>query len=218
MVMHDRRLNRTTTGRGTVGSYTLKDLKTLDAGSWFNNTYKAESIPTLEEVFRQVPADFLVYVEMKVSGVGAWSLASGIAKLVEKYKRWESTMVASFNSLAVRFLRIIDSRVIRGYIWSSKHPFPIRRRWLVPMAQPYWLAPDRGTLTSELLHKLQMQGYPVAAWDLDAGIDLRQLMEMKLDGAVTDHPEVLVEQRSKLLRSGMARQRRGETSNYCKEM
>jgi glycerophosphoryl diester phosphodiesterase len=181
-----------------VGSYLLEDLKTLDSGSWYGDSFKAEPVPTLEEVFLQMPEDFLIYVEMKVRGFGAWALAHEVAKLIARHRRWESTMVASFNSLAVRFVRNIDDRIIRGYIWSGNHPLPLRRRWLVPMAQPYWLAPDRGTLTPELLRKLQQQGHPVAAWDLDAGSDLGQLMAMKLDGAVTNHPEVLVEQRRQL--------------------
>lgn len=34
--MHDETVNRTTNGHGRVDHYTLKQLKQLDAGSWFN--------------------------------------------------------------------------------------------------------------------------------------------------------------------------------------
>ena len=36
VAMHDETVNRTTNGHGRVDHYTLKQLKQLDAGSWFN--------------------------------------------------------------------------------------------------------------------------------------------------------------------------------------
>ena len=46
-VIHDRTVDRTTGGRGPVGSYTLAELKALDAGSWFGPQYLGERVPTL---------------------------------------------------------------------------------------------------------------------------------------------------------------------------
>jgi arylsulfatase A-like enzyme/glycerophosphoryl diester phosphodiesterase len=51
VVLHDPTLNRTTTGRGKVGDFTVAQLKKLDAGSWFDSAFQDERIPTLEEVF-----------------------------------------------------------------------------------------------------------------------------------------------------------------------
>ncbi|WP_051330968.1 glycerophosphodiester phosphodiesterase family protein [Aneurinibacillus terranovensis] len=50
VVIHDYTLERTTTGTGYVGSYTLTELKKLDAGTWFSSSFAGETIPTLEEV------------------------------------------------------------------------------------------------------------------------------------------------------------------------
>ena len=37
--MHDEKVNRTTNGHGRVDQFTLKELKQLDAGSWFNRKH-----------------------------------------------------------------------------------------------------------------------------------------------------------------------------------
>ena len=37
-------------GKGTVSELSLKDLKSLDAGSYFSKSFEYEMIPTLEEV------------------------------------------------------------------------------------------------------------------------------------------------------------------------
>ncbi|NBR04991.1 MAG: hypothetical protein EBT92_04390 [Planctomycetes bacterium] len=51
IILHDETLNRTTNGKGNVSDITLQELKNLDAGSWFHQTFKGEKVPTLEEFF-----------------------------------------------------------------------------------------------------------------------------------------------------------------------
>ncbi len=51
IILHDETLDRTTNGKGNVADITLKDLKKLDAGSWFHPSFKNEKVPTLEELF-----------------------------------------------------------------------------------------------------------------------------------------------------------------------
>ena len=107
VVMHDRRVDRTTTGWGPVGTLTMSQLKVLDAGSWFGAQYEEEKVPGLEEVFEVLPEGFLIYVELKARGPGAASLALRVARLIRRYQRWDSTMVASFNPIAVATLRAV---------------------------------------------------------------------------------------------------------------
>jgi glycerophosphoryl diester phosphodiesterase len=49
--VHDATVDRTTNATGRVSQLTLKELKSLDAGSWFNTGFRGERIPTLDEVF-----------------------------------------------------------------------------------------------------------------------------------------------------------------------
>ena len=66
VVIHDETLDRTTTGRGSVYSYTFAELRTLDAGSWFARSTKPERIPHLQEVFDLLAGtDILLNVELK---------------------------------------------------------------------------------------------------------------------------------------------------------
>ena len=191
VVMHDRKVERTTTGRGLVGSLTLEELKSLDAGSWYGAEFAGERVPTLEEVFNAFPKELPIYVELKAKGPGIWSLAKRVVDIMRRHQRWETTLVASFNSAGMALVRVLEPRIIRGYIWCRRHPWPLQTRWLSPLVNPYWYAPDWGTLTPELLTHLHRRGNPVAAWDLDAGTNMDALKRMKLDAVVTDHPEVL---------------------------
>ena len=192
VVLHDRRLERTTSGRGLIGTHTLEQLSQLDAGSWFSGEFNGERVPALDEVFESLPADLPVYVELKVRGTGAWRLASAVVGVIRRFQRWESTMVASFNPISVAFVRLKEPRIIRGYISSAYHPLPIRERWLSPLVNPDWYAPDRDTLTPRLLARFHSQGKQVAGWGMDVGMDPEKLRAFGLDAVVTDHPDKLI--------------------------
>ena len=71
--MHDEKVNRTTNGHGRVDQLTLKELKQLDAGSWFNrkhpeyakNKYKNAKVPTLDEILNRYGKNANYYIETK---------------------------------------------------------------------------------------------------------------------------------------------------------
>ena len=49
ILFHDEELDRTTNGSGNVAEITYDDLKQLEAGSWFADSFTGIKIPTLEE-------------------------------------------------------------------------------------------------------------------------------------------------------------------------
>ncbi|MFN4257680.1 MAG: glycerophosphodiester phosphodiesterase family protein [Gemmataceae bacterium] len=73
--VHDDTVDRTSNGTGKVSTLTLKQLKELDAGSWFAPEFRGEKIPTLAEVFTllaQYPqADVLVAIDIKDADIEA---------------------------------------------------------------------------------------------------------------------------------------------------
>jgi glycerophosphoryl diester phosphodiesterase len=54
IVIHDTTVDRTTNGSGKVASFTLDDIRKLDAGKWFDEKFSGTKVPLLEEVFETV--------------------------------------------------------------------------------------------------------------------------------------------------------------------
>ena len=50
-MIHDLTVDRTTNGSGAIADLTLDELKSLDAGSWFESAFAREKIPMLSDVF-----------------------------------------------------------------------------------------------------------------------------------------------------------------------
>jgi len=68
IVIHDDTVDRTTDGKGEVASFSLEELRKLDAGSWKDPKFTGERLPTLAEALDLAKARQIgVYIEIKNS-------------------------------------------------------------------------------------------------------------------------------------------------------
>ena len=200
VVFHDHRLDRTSNGAGRVDATTFSQVRSLDVGSWFSPEFKGQGAPTLDEVFQLLPRDFLINVEMKVIINGMKLIAHLVAEAIKRHQRWASTLVASFNPVALYHLRRMEPRISRGYIWSKRHPYPIRSRWLSPLVQAQWYDPANDTYSPKLHRKFRRDGHRVLAWDLDFNCDMEAMAEARLEAVVTDRLAQTVRRKMELAR------------------
>jgi glycerophosphoryl diester phosphodiesterase len=113
--LHDDDVKRTTNGKGKVSSFTLAELRKLDAGGWFDRGFAGERIPTLEEVFvlmkAQGLADLLVALDIKIEDD---TLEGDIVALAKKHGVLKQVIcigrAITEPSVRVR-LRAADSKV-----------------------------------------------------------------------------------------------------------
>ena len=65
VVMHDETVNRTTNGEGNIRDLYLEEIKSLDAGSWFDSNSPSEQVPTLKEILVKFENRVHIFVEIK---------------------------------------------------------------------------------------------------------------------------------------------------------
>ena len=90
VLMHDRTIDRTTDGSGRVEEWLLADLKKLDAGSWKNNRFEGERIPTLSEALNMMPDNIWLNAHLK----GGVELAEKSARLIASKNRLHQAFLA----------------------------------------------------------------------------------------------------------------------------
>jgi glycerophosphoryl diester phosphodiesterase len=78
-VIHDYDLARTTSGVGYVHEQTANQVRSLDAGLWFDKRFAGERIPLLEEVLSLEGIDF----ELEVKGVPSLRLVDAVVAEVK---------------------------------------------------------------------------------------------------------------------------------------
>ncbi len=69
-VMHDATVDRTTDGNGRFADLTSGEIDELDAGSWFDPSFKGEKVPTLEAFLDSCSGRIRTYVEIKDADPG----------------------------------------------------------------------------------------------------------------------------------------------------
>ena len=97
VLMHDRSVNRTTNGSGLVKDLALADLKTLDAGAWFNPKFAGERVPTLGEVLDWSQGRLGFLIELKNYPYREMPLVEKAIALIEAHAAVDYVVLAGFD-------------------------------------------------------------------------------------------------------------------------
>lgn len=205
VVMHDKTLERTTNGSGALRSFTLAQLKRLDAGYRFSldsgKTFpfrdQGITIPTLDEVFARFPEQVFL-VELKDSSTFAVAkLAETIARF-DAYNRVIVVLITAKHGAAIA-LRRLDPRIKTGHSSREISLFVglsrtrlggfFKARGLtfeVPMRKFRLKLP-----TASFIRQAHQQGVSVLVWTINDPSAMRQCIALGVDGIITDDPATL---------------------------
>ena len=184
VAMHDWEVSRTTNGSGLVSQLTLKQIKSLDAGSWFDKRFSDEKVPTLKEVLDLVKRKSGILIEVKRPGESTEQVTERILELVNKFPG--SLIVQSFNSQFLAKFKEHAPQITTG-ICSRKRD--IVQRALKTGCQGIhfaWLS-----LAATALAAARKNGLDIFAWTAKRRRDIELILHLDVDGIITDCPDVL---------------------------
>ena len=110
ILIHDRSLLRTAGWNGFTDQMTLRELKKLDVGSWFSDSFQGLQIPTVEEFIHLIKdSDLLINWELKdyprdVGDSFAFAAADKLIHLIKKYGLEKRSMVNSFSDRVLEYI------------------------------------------------------------------------------------------------------------------
>ena len=200
VVIHDARLDRTTSGSGWVRQHRSSALRRLDAGSWFNRRfplrahprYAGVKIPFLSEALAWVRArECLALVEIKDRIPGAEAV---VLNEIQRAGAGGLVTVVSFDLQTLRRLRRLDTRVSIG-IDVSRRLLAIRRAKSLGAVA---LLPHWSIATPRFIHRAHQESIRVFAWTLDRPLWMRRRLLEGVDGIITNYPARLAEVRARL--------------------
>ena len=93
MVIHDKDTRRTSGTKMLVGDTHSDDLRNLEVGSFKDQEYAGEKIPFLEEVIRTVPAEKILFIEVKSDT----SILPHLIGMIRNSPRKDRLVVISFD-------------------------------------------------------------------------------------------------------------------------
>lgn len=192
VVHHDRNVRRTTTGKGNIWDLSLQQLRALDVGSWFDQKFHRERIPTLREVMEfLLPTNVNLNVEVKTDGdPRKRARFEECVILIIMEKGFEKrVLVSSFDHKFIKRMRDLFPDIKTGALYHPvrdvrKKPSTICSRigasaFICSLAQ---LRPKM--ITDAHAHKLV-----VASYGVNTPEQLDKAVGLGVDAVVTDWPE-----------------------------
>ena len=195
VVFHDDRLDRLTDGTGKVWDQSWEELRSLDAAHNFDPEGghplrgKGIRIPLLEELVLSFP-DALVNIDLKQSGI-----EEPVATLIARLGAEERVLVGSFRDWRIGAFR----RLTRGRVAVSAGPREIARavaacRLHLPIGGVAdALQIPRRIASERLVESAHTAGKQVHVWTVNDPGHMRSLLDIGVDGIITDRPDLLNE-------------------------
>ncbi|MFG2719079.1 glycerophosphodiester phosphodiesterase [Streptomyces sp. NPDC048416] len=206
VVIHDTTLARTTDveqrypGRSpwAVGSFSLAEIKTLDAGGWFAPGFRGERVPTLQEYLALLDrTGQSLLLELKqpelYPGIETQTLdALGRAGWLDGPHVARRLIVQSFSAPALRTTHRLRPAVRTGFLGSP--PVSQLKQYAVFADE---INSEQRAVTStyvEAVHHLKGPHWPrmrVNAWTVDSPAAATGLVKLGVDGIITNRPDVI---------------------------
>ena len=190
VVIHDATLERTTNGHGAVKDYTLKELKRLDAGSWFHPRFADQRLPELAEVLDLVNGRAFVNIEIKSYAYEPQHPPDAIEKqivaLVKQKKAQDSVLISSFNANVLEQLACMKEAPALALI--SMHPADDRTVKLCRRLKVFSWNPNSHVLTRQQVKMMHNAGIRVFPFNVDRPEDYRRMRMINVDGVITSDP------------------------------
>lgn len=188
VVMHDATLDRTTDRPGVIEHLDWPVVRTAQVNG-------REPVCRLADLLEELPGA-LVNIDVKAD-----SAVVPVFNLLRRTSAWHRVCLASFSESRLRWLRkAAGSRLLTSMASASVAALRLRSRCPVPPIT----APIRGELAQlpvrwcgipvtdrPLLRYAHRRGWEVHVWTVDRAAQMHALLDLGVDGLITDRPDVL---------------------------
>ncbi|WP_020579656.1 glycerophosphodiester phosphodiesterase [Actinopolymorpha alba] len=179
-----------------VSDFTWAEIRTLDAGSWFHESYAGEPIISVRDLIRQIDGKIGLLAE--ISPCGHYEgLAEDFAAELRSLPRYVDEALAD-SQLAVQSFKVDDAKAFHAQlpdvpigILNANRPTDAELVALSAWADQVnlqWTVTDEAMVTR--IHQLGME---TNAWTVNEAGPMRNLIKLGVDGIITDIPQSLTQ-------------------------
>lgn len=207
IAMHDETLDRTTNGTGPVKDHTLKEIKKLDAGSWFNKKYPESAkdeyaglkVPTLEEVIQKFGRNARYYIETKSPEVYP-KMEEKLLQILKKYKltgpsvHSNKVIIQSFSTESLKIIHRLDPGIpLVQLLWYDGPAAVSDDELEAYQSYSVGLGMNFDQIDRAYVQKVRKHGLLVHPYTVNEKEDMQRLFDWGVTGMFTNFPDRLHE-------------------------
>lgn len=218
VLMHDDTLDRTTDCSGAVIDFSYAELLECDAAYWFSPGQPTTSpdenrphplrgtgvtVPTAAELFAYAATFSGAYaptvtIEVKISfdslgGVTTEGLKTAqlLVGEIQASGIQDRIIVQSFNPLAIQLIKLLDPSIRTLYLTPTGAALSLA---VAAVGAHEFIAPEFGSvdLNAATVQLAQALGKQVVPWTADRNDDIQHLIDIGVDGIITNYPGCLL--------------------------
>lgn len=205
IAMHDDDVARTTLADGSVDDFTLEEITSLDAGSWFNDEYsdvaesefEEEQVPSLEEILDTFGEDVNYYIETKNPDESPEMVDELIDMLNEHHLLDDDisdsqVIIQSFSADSLQETHEIESSIPLIQLISYEEEARISSGELEEIAKyAIGIGANYEHLTEKYIQEVRDADLLMHPYTVNETADMRQLMDWGATGFFTNYPDRL---------------------------
>ena len=186
VVIHNASVDKTSSNgfKGEIAEMNYSDLRAVNVGysRKFGNKYENEKIPTLREALALAKGKIKVCIEIKVFGT-----EKEVLKIVNELGVKEDVIIFSFNYQVLAKIRQLDTDIPILWLINKADNMTIEYAKIIE-SNAIGVGPET-TVTKESLNFAHDNGLEVWKWTVNKEDEMQRLIDLGLDGIITDFPE-----------------------------
>ncbi|MFW5913484.1 MAG: glycerophosphodiester phosphodiesterase family protein [Bacillota bacterium] len=186
VLMHDASLMRTTndTSGQWVRDMTLEEVRSLDAGSWYDSEFAGEKVPTLEEVFELTGRRATLFIEMKDNNE---TINRKVVELIEEHDMENHVKIMAFSQPQLKDIKALNEDIETVMIVSTFYgdmSYLIHDEALDNFAFSVNLFLNNDHYVNNI-HQSEKKVY---SWTINTEDSIQKVARRDVDGIITDRP------------------------------
>lgn len=195
IILHDRTLQRTSTGNGVARKYSLQEIRHFDAGSWFHPAFSDQRIPTLEEVLQLVGRQLWIDIEIKSDWYKREPpglLEQKVFDTVVRCGLSDRVLFSSFDHRLLANLKRMNSSATTGVLYNVYRDFGRLPSTLAGSAGASVFVCAKRELTHRLVEDAHKHGIAIYVYTLNSVSDAEKMLIYGVDGIMSNNADEIV--------------------------
>ena len=189
VVIHNPRLEETTSGAGRVTAHTFEELRGLDAGSHFGPQFAGTPLPSLQEVLDLLKGRLLINIEIKAFELAS-TLGHDVVAAVRERDMADQVVISSFNPFALRRAKRAGPEIECALLTAADLAGWMRWELTRRFSRGDGIHPEHTMVDAAYMAWARKRRLPVRVWTVNEVADIQRMIALGVDTIITDAPDL----------------------------